>query len=367
MLSRLIGKKYDQTGYGIVSPEIKAHLRKSDYTIANLESPILDKELNNSDHLVFNARSNILKEFGYIDFFSLGNNHINDCGVEGIENTIKSLSDNNFECNGIYQGDYAPFTTTVKDVKFAIFTCTDMMNIELTGEYKVPFVDDDFLLQQISDYKQNGYIIIMYAHMGQLFSRFPNPIIRKYAHSYCDAGVDIVLTVHPHVLGGIEDYKDKKIVYSLGDFVMDGNSFRRRRACILDIEISEINKKIENIEFIPTNINKELITIFSKGFTKGKALNGWNKVSNVLSKYDLNKYEKKYKSLYKKEIFNHNFSTIYFLIRTKGLLGFFKMFLKRIDEVKMMIRWIIKDRSNLTKDDDAILKDRKKFSSDELF
>ena len=70
--------------------------------------------------------------------------------------------------------------------------------------------------------------------------------------------------------------------------------------------------------------------------------------------------------IYKREIIYHNFSTLYFLIKTKGVIKTLKLFISRINEVKMMIRWLYIDRSTLTKDDDAIRSDRKKINIDDL-
>jgi poly-gamma-glutamate capsule biosynthesis protein CapA/YwtB (metallophosphatase superfamily) len=367
MLSRLIGQKFEQTSYDIVDYKVVDVLKDSDYVIANLESPILNKKLKNSDHLVFNANSKALKQFDYINFFSLSNNHINDCDSKGIEDSISALDELKFDHNGVFTKEYHPHTFSKNDSKFAIFTCTDMMNIAIKHHYKVPDVNDTFLIESLKEYKSNGYIIIMYAHMGQLFTRFPNPIIRDYARKYCDAGADIVLSVHPHVLGGIEEYNGKKIIYSLGDFVMDGSSFRRRRSCILNFEYSFSEKKFINFEMIPTYVNKNLITILAPEDQKKKAIKSWLYISENLKSINFEKYPEKYKFLYKKEIILHNSSTIRFLIKNIGLIGFLKLLLKRMDEVKMMFKWILTDRSKFTRDDDAILDNRKKFSSKDLF
>lgn len=367
MLSRLIGQKFEQTSYDIVDYKVVDVLKESDYVIANLESPILNKKLKNSDHLVFNANSKALKQFDYVNFFSLSNNHINDCNSKGIEDSINALDEMKFDHNGVFTKKYHPHTFSKNDSKFAIFTCTDMMNVAIKHHFKVPDVNDTFLIESLKEYKSNGYIIIMYAHMGQLFTRFPNPIIRDYARKYCDAGADIVLSVHPHVLGGIEEYNGKKIIYSLGDFVMDGSSFRRRRSCIMNFEYSFSERKFVNFEMIPTYVNKNLITILAPEDQKKKAIKSWLYISENLKSINFEKYPDKYKSLYKKEIVLHNLSTIRFLIKNIGVIGLLKLLLKRMDEVKMMFKWILTDRSKFTRDDDAILDNRKKFTSKDLF
>ena len=99
MLSRLIGQKFEETNYSIINEKVKKRLDESDYIIANLESPILNKG-GDFDHLVFNAKKEVLNDFKFIDFFSLANNHINDCDVEGINDTINALKDFKFSGPG---------------------------------------------------------------------------------------------------------------------------------------------------------------------------------------------------------------------------------------------------------------------------
>lgn len=363
MLSRLVGSNYLKNKFSVISADVKNHLKNSDYIIGNLESPIYDsdKEL---DHLIFNASSKLLKEISFFNFLSLANNHINDCGENGIKKTIESIR--GIDSNGIFIEKYVPHIVQNENFKLAIFTCTDMMNYHLKGKYKVCFIDDLFFLKLISEYKKKGYLVLVYGHMGQLFSRYPNPKIRLVCRKYIDAGADLVVTVHPHVLGGQELYKGKNIFYSLGDFVMDGNSFRRRRSAILNFKI--INGKFVSFKLLFTNTNNQLQTIFSSIKTSNKSKKSWKAVSNYLNKTkDLDKYLKKYKLLYKIEILNHSLSTLIFIIKTKGFKHLFKMLKSRKDEVFRTIKWSLVDRSNLTRDDDAIKSDRKINKSSELF
>tara|TARA_B100001093_G_scaffold336487_1_gene321350 strand:- start:17634 stop:18752 length:1119 start_codon:yes stop_codon:yes gene_type:complete len=363
MLSRLVGRKYLKNKYSVISDDVKNHLKKSDYVIGNLESPIYDSE-KELDHLIFNASSSLLEEISFFNFLSLANNHINDCGDNGIRKTIESIKE--FDSNGIFVEKYVPHIIRDKDFKLAIFTCTDMMNYQLNNKYKVCFIDDLFFLDLITEYREKGYLILVYGHMGQLFSRFPNPKIRSICRKFVDAGADLVVTAHPHVLGGQELYNGKNVFYSLGDFVMDGNSFRRRRSTILDFEIK--NGNFMNFNLLFTNTNIELQTVFSNIKTRNKSKKSWEKVSKYLNELkDLNKYLKIYKLLYKVEIFIHSISTLTFIVKSKGFKYLFKMLIARKDEVFRTIKWSLIDRSSLTKDDDAIKSDRKINKSSELF
>ena len=63
----------------------------------------------------------------------------------------------------------------------------------------------------------------------------------------------------------------------------------------------------------------------------------------------------------------HTLSTLHFLMKTKGVKGMFKLIVKRHEEVLRMVGWLVQDRSKDRRDDDAIRKDRKKFSENDLY
>ena len=70
-----------------------------------------------------------------------------------------------------------------------------MMNIPINHSFKVPDIEDPFIFELLKKFSSNGYINIMYAHMGQLFQD-TKPNNKGVCKKYCDFGADIVLTVH---------------------------------------------------------------------------------------------------------------------------------------------------------------------------
>jgi poly-gamma-glutamate synthesis protein (capsule biosynthesis protein) len=362
MLSRFIGEKYTTSSEKIISTEVMDILNTSDYVIANLESPVSEMVETEFDHLLFKADPQLLSQFTFIDCFVLANNHINDCGTKGMNETISHLDNYNISYTGLYKIDYTPYIIEEGENKIAVITCTDMMNEDFASDcpWKVLKIDEKLLDEKICTYKNDGYFVILYAHVGLLFTRFPNPPIRKLLYDKIDLGADAIITVHPHVLGGHESYKDKPIFYSIGDFVMDGSSFRRRKASILELNIE--GNKLSKWNLTPTMINKDLKTIIPREHVKTSILKSWNYVSKTLNNH-VNDYESLFPKLYKKEMYQHSVSTLKFLLLTKGIGGTLKLVKLRIDEVKRMMKWSKSDRSNLRRDDDAIDKDRKRFSA----
>lgn len=366
MLGRMIGSKYAKQPYQVVAPDLFSKVSESDYVIANLESPVVIEAKTEGDHLQFKGNSDVLDTLKWIDAFSLSNNHINDCGNLGMDETISILEEKGFKHNGLFEKEYKPLVFEKGNERIAVVTITDMMNIPFSEDCKWQTlrVGDSKVIDILKNLHNQGYCVILYAHIGILFSRYPNPMTYNYLHKCVDAGADIVVTAHSHCLGCMETYKGVPIFHSLGDFVMDGNSFRRRRSGMLQLSVE--GRKVTSWEIIPAEINQNYETVSpSEKVTKGM-LQDFNSVSDKLSKH-ANDYINFFKWQYKKEMMLHTSSTLSFLMKTRGVGGMFKMVFQRFEEVGRMFKWVAKDRSKDQRDDDAIRADRKKFTDEQLF
>lgn len=366
MLGRIIGSKYDKCPYDVVSKELKQDVVDSDFIIANLESPVVETADTEGDHLQFKGNPDVLDKLKWIDAFSLSNNHINDTGCVGMDETVAILERKGFKHNGLFKNEYKPLIIEQGGEKIALVTITDMMNIPFDEDcrWDVLRVGDERVMLIIEDLHNRGYCVLLYAHIGILFCRYPNPISYEYIHKCIDMGADIVVTAHSHCLGCFEMYKDRPIFHSLGDFVMDGNSFRRRRSGILKLNIE--GGKVENWEIIPAEIDHNYVTSKPKEKVAKQMLESFEYVSKTLEKQKEN-YTTFFKNQYRKELFNHICSTIAYLVKSRGVSGMFKIVFKRFEEVGRMFSWMSRDRSKDQRDDDAIKADRKKFKQEDLF
>ena len=366
MLGRMIGFKYAKQPYQVVSKDLAAKARKADYVIANLESPVVKEAKTEGDHLQFKGNPDVLDTLKWIDAFSLSNNHINDCGNLGMDETVSILENKGFKYNGLFEKEYKPLVFEKGNDKIAVVTITDMMNIPFADDCKWQTlrVGEVRVMDVLKNLHDQGCYVILYAHIGILFSRYPNPVTYEYLHKCVDAGADVVVTAHSHCLGCMETYNDMQIIHSLGDFVMDGNSSRRRRSGILQLSIE--GRKVTNWEIIPAEINQNYETVCPSEKVSKKMLQDFHSVSTKLAKH-ANDYTNFFKWQYKKEIMLHTSSTLSYLMKTRGLGGMFKMVFLRFEEVGRMFKWVAKDRSKDQRDDDAIRADRKKFTDEQLF
>lgn len=367
MLGRMIGSKYARSPFQVVSYDLSVKTYEADFVIANLESPVVKEAKMEGDHLQFMGNPDLLDALKWIDAFSLSNNHINDCGNLGMDETVSILEDKGFRHNGLFEREYIPLVFEKGNEKIAVVTITDMMNIPFADDcqWQTLRVGDVRVMDILSDLHMQNYCVILYAHIGLLFSRcYPNPVTYEYLHKCVDAGADIVVTAHSHCLGCMETYKGVPIFHSLGDFVMDGNSFRRRRSGILQLTIE--GHKVTNWEIIPAEINQDYETVCPSEKVSRKMMQDFRTVSDKLAKH-ADGYTNFFKWQYKKEMLLHTSSTLSYLMKTRGVGGMFKMVFQRFEEVGRMFKWVAKDRSKDQRDDDAIRADRKKFTDEQLF
>lgn len=352
MLGRFVAEQNKKANYNLVADAVRLKIAETDVCIANLESPVVKS--NSEDSLKFAADKELLSQFKWVDCFSLSNNHINDFGTEGMTETIDALESKNIKHNGLFKNTYTPFIIEQNGERIAVITCADMMNYEFSSNcpYKTLRVNRPQEIKEcITKYKSLGYYVILYAHVGMLFTRFPNPVIRDFLHQMADCGADCIVTVHPHCLGGYENYNGKFIVYSLGDFLMDGASFRRRKAGILRLNVD--NGKLKNWELLPVQTTDELQVCLPDEKMAKRMLRDFEDASAKIRDNSTN-YIGFYKKQYKKELLSHSWSTIQFEYHRRGLKGLTQILIKRIGAVKGMAVRVFTDRSTMSYDADAV-------------
>lgn len=187
---------------------------QDDLTIVNMEGTLTEETTREPKQFAFKGDAEYAKILtaGAVETANLANNHSFDYGKKSYEDTITAL-----EAEGISSFGYE--RTAVMDIKG--------VKVGLAGVYELAEHIDckQDLLDNIAFLKEQGaQIIIVSFHWGQEKENVPSDVQVELAHAAVDNGADLVLGHHPHVLQGIEEYKGKNIVYSLGNFCFGGNS-----------------------------------------------------------------------------------------------------------------------------------------------
>ena len=147
---------------------------------------------------------------GSVEAVNLANNHSFDYGQQGYEDTKANLA----KYDIVNFGYDRTATTEVNGIKVGLFGISQLSASDPEG-----LVKDD-----IKELKKKGCaLIIGMFHWGIESEYTPTSEQVDLAHYAIDNGCDLVLGGHPHVLQGVERYKDRYICYSLGNFVFGGN------------------------------------------------------------------------------------------------------------------------------------------------
>lgn len=210
--------------------KVKKYFKKDDFTIGDCENVFSDStDLHVSDKGQYadpnieaywfkSAAKNakILKEGG-VDVVSISNNHINDYGPQGHEDTKKALDD-----AGVEWGEEGKIVYLEKNgYKLAVICMT------MYGEYYV-----DSIKEAIAEASENSDYQIVYFHGGTEAIHAPENWKINACHALVDAGADLIMGDHPHVLQPMETYNDVTIIYSLGNFIFGGNRHPKNRTVI---------------------------------------------------------------------------------------------------------------------------------------
>jgi len=230
-----------ENGSNFIFEKIRDVLNDKDILFGNLEAVLSEKNLRMTSLKSRQLRGDPdsvrgLKYAGF-DVLSLANNHVLEHGKEALLDTIYTLEKNNINYVGVEKYDRKPVVMEVKGKKISFLAYC--LIEEPTAFNSVKTIDE--ILDDIRKYKDSGDINIVSLHWGTEFMPYPSQHQIELAHKIIDAGADIILGHHPHVLQGIEHYRQKVIAYSLGNFVFDMQEGTSRESIILKITISADN------------------------------------------------------------------------------------------------------------------------------
>ncbi|MBF8984797.1 CapA family protein [Lutibacter sp. B2] len=206
--------------YSYFLSNVKLIFKQDDVTLLNLETTFTDAKKKASKQFRFKGEPsyvNILKE-GSVEMVNISNNHIYDYLTEGFDDTRKVLEENDI----LYSGEGHVAYYMKKDIKIA--------SIGFRGFST--YIKDE-VSKSIKKAKENADIVVVSFHWGKEGSNYPNQTQTTLGRFAIDQGADIVIGHHPHVIQGIEKYKDKYIVYSLGNFCFGGNRNPKDKDCFI--------------------------------------------------------------------------------------------------------------------------------------
>ncbi|MBI1971414.1 MAG: CapA family protein [Candidatus Wildermuthbacteria bacterium] len=240
--------------------KIADFLRKADLVFGNLESVISDKGENQGSIYSFRADPRALEGlvFAGIDVVSVANNHSFDYGPEAFADSASRLKKTGITPVGIKLFSAIAHNNSgleireVKGTTLGFLAYTNAGSPLWQATQTTPGVAwvDEYTIEDfqntIREAKQQSDILVVSLHFGEEYQTQPSYTQKFIAESAIDAGADIVIGHHPHVVQPVEQYKDGWIAWSLGNFVFDqGFSKETMEGLLLEVKIE--GKKIAQV------------------------------------------------------------------------------------------------------------------------
>ena len=251
---------------------------KAAFVLGNLEFVLTDspKAILKTGPIL-HGKTNYIKTLkkGGIQAVSLANNHIKDCGEEGVLSTINSCNENNIDFFGAGKNiteAKKPYVKVVNGYKIGFISYAEQeFNTATNKGYGASYLDlyEDY--DKINTFKKEvDYLVVLY-HGGIEHYEYPSPLLQKKCRKFIEKGADLVTCQHSHCIGTIENYNEGTILYGQGNTLFgyrEGNDSWNQGLLIKLIFNHSFKKPA--LELIPIHATKKGVRCMQK--TKGSEL-----------------------------------------------------------------------------------------------
>lgn len=273
--------KYDERKigiYGVLDEEVLSIMNNADIMVANNEFTLSNRGTRLNKAYTFKGdpkRASIYKEMG-VDLVSLANNHIYDYGHDAFIDTLNTLKSQDIAFVGAgnnIEEAKKPYYYIINGYKIAFLNATraekKIITPEATENKEGVFrcYDPKLFIEEIQKAKQESDYVVALIHWGKEQSHTLEQVQIDTGKKYIDAGADVLVGSHAHVLQGMEIYNGKLIAYNLGDFLF--NDWTTETG-ILNVNIANDGKL--SYKFIPC-LQSNVKTTILKGDKKTKLIN----------------------------------------------------------------------------------------------
>jgi poly-gamma-glutamate capsule biosynthesis protein CapA/YwtB (metallophosphatase superfamily) len=248
--------------------DIKPFITQADYSSTCFEAPMAGPAAGYSGYPLFNspdAMANTFANTGF-DLISVANNHIFDQGYTGAMRTLEVLRGAGLDTIGAYTTPEESRDFLIKNINdirvgyLAYSYGTNGMPVPADKSYCFNFLDEERILQDIASLRPQVDVLILILHWGNEYMPEPDIQQTEMAHNLLQAGADIILGSHPHVIQPMEIVRvgeqNKLVIYSMGNFVSNQIGLERNSGVILNIkfrkDLNTGSTKLAEVSYIPT-------------------------------------------------------------------------------------------------------------------
>ncbi len=222
-----------------LGPTVPALLAGVDLSMVNYESALTDGTCPDaqSKQYVFYAPPSVVTAFkgAGVTLITEANNHGEDCGPPGLQTALATRAQTGYTILGIGQNSaqaFTPYTTTIHGQHIAIIAATQVIDSDLQTAWTATATqpglasayDVNDLVAAVEAARKTADTVIVYLHWGTELDACPNPLQEPLAQVLVQAGADIVVGTHAHVLLGGGYLGSAYVDYGLGNFAFYDNS-----------------------------------------------------------------------------------------------------------------------------------------------
>jgi poly-gamma-glutamate capsule biosynthesis protein CapA/YwtB (metallophosphatase superfamily) len=267
---------YSDNGSDIIFGDTLDILQNQDLLLGNLEGSVTYSNIKTLKSYNFKFDPNVLfvlKDIGF-DYFSLTNNHIYDYGEKGFRDTLNNLRNAEILTSGAglteeAAAEYTEINLNNNLVRILSLGAYPEENNGWDGESMAQVTatrpgilfNSDLALNAVSKMSTADSFDILMIHGGREWTSAPYEDQKKLYRKYLDAGADVIIGSHPHVLQGMEEWNGKLIAYSLGNFIFPGMGAKSYAEESIILSFGIIDNEIKYIEPISVKINNRTISV----------------------------------------------------------------------------------------------------------
>lgn len=211
--------------------------KENDLWVGNFEGVASPISANKGIYAkAFRVDPNALKNLHHMDFYGFANNHAMEHGEKAYMETVKALEGYGSKVFGMHNHKSVLFEH--QGQKCSI---TGMcLRIEATKNTPLYWHNPEYreIETELASLTKDAFKIL-YVHWGNEYINRPSAAQKKFAHWLLDSGFDLIVGMHPHVLQGYEDYKGKRVYYSLGNCVFDMPSEQCKIGALVGLDFVE--------------------------------------------------------------------------------------------------------------------------------
>ena len=269
LLAGTVGERIKIHGVNYPWGDVAPFLQQADLAIVNLETSVAEGGKPQEKTFTFRSRPETLEglKAAGVDMVALANNHVLDYGREGLEETLSYLARYEIQHAGAGLNEKSAYAPAIKEINgakiaFLSFSMVVPPGWQVGNDHPGVAVAYGLekMLRAVKNAKDATDFVLVYMHWGIERQSTPSNIQQEIGRELVNAGADLVIGSHPHVLQGIEFYRGVPIFYSLGNFVFTNRGLQTTEDTIL-LLIEADKNGVASLRAVPFEIIKNKPTI----------------------------------------------------------------------------------------------------------